>query len=91
MPWYESFKSACHPDRHHGNNSDRAACVCGDLFWHGEGQVKHVIFLLAVLLIAGCAPPHAINEMIIVYSAWESVPELGHVNHSNNFEDWEEK
>ena len=53
--------------------------------------MRSIIFLMSVLLTAGCAPPHAINEMIIVYSAWESVPELKQVDHVNNFEDWEEK
>ena len=52
--------------------------------------MKQIIFLLGVLLTAGCAPPHAINEMIIVYSAWESVPELDR-DSVDNFEQWEEK
>ena len=33
------------------------------------------LILILTLFIIGCAPPHAIHEMIVVYSAWQDKPE----------------
>ena len=35
-----------------------------------------VLTLSMVLLLIGCAPPHAIKEMFTVYSAWQNTPEM---------------
>ena len=52
--------------------------------------MKLIMLIAAALTLAGCAPPHAVKEIIIVYSAWDDLPELEHETSENRFEDWEE-
>lgn len=36
--------------------------------------MRYLILLLLSVMLIGCAPPHAIHEMVVVYSAWLDVP-----------------
>lgn len=52
-----------------------------------------IVLLILSLLLMGCAPPHAIHEMIVVYSAWQDKPQINTVPEESlegNYEAWGE-